>query len=680
MGGANTPRRRRWQQQLHDGRVHGWYRTLTGTVDQMRVDHGMVMSQVRTAQGLLEVPADFVIDCTGLEADIAEHRVLADLLAYSEVGRNPLGRLDVERSFELRGAASGPGVMYASGATTLGGYFPGVDTFLGLQIAAQEITDGLARRGFCLREPSRVLPGQSAPRVLRAVPRGVAGRQRADAGAVHPVAVQRREAGMTESMPRPGLWPIPGEGVLARQGDLILLASIADGEFADSLLALLEKTAGAGGDGRQLADAVADLLADHASWPASWEQPGPAVVAFGPAGPGVAVTICGAVYAEISTAAGTQRLVPGPPQVQLRCLLSEPATVVRSELGTGDTVTGRPDRFSHLDQGTIRAGGLVYVPSTTAPDRDTELAAAEPAAAGEPPKPAPTGHDTGPIAAGRDNEPVAIDDQTDTIATARPAAPAPTGRGTGPEPVARVPVDRGPVDREPEPAPAGPQPDRQPEPTPAGRQPDRQPEATPASHQPGPAFEAMLLVGTPPGEVEHRPALPRDPLESDSLDQSAALTPSVLGVYCKNGHFDDPAARFCAVCGISMNQQTLVPRAGPRPPLGVLAFDDGSIFQLDSDYVIGREPTLNAAVAAGQARPLCVVDESGIVSRAHAALQLDGWRVLVTDLGSANGTRLRHRADEATQQLTPHVSVELFPGSHVDLGGCGFRYESHRGH
>ena len=41
--------------------------------------------------------------------------------------------------------------MYASGSATLGGPFPGVDTFLGLQIAAQEIADDLARLGFCRR-------------------------------------------------------------------------------------------------------------------------------------------------------------------------------------------------------------------------------------------------------------------------------------------------------------------------------------------------------------------------------------------------------------------------------------------------------------------------------------------------------------------------------------------------
>ena len=151
MGGTNTPFRRRWQAQMKEGREAGWYRTMAGTVEQMRLDQGKIVSVVKTQAGLVEVAADFVIDCTGLEADIAEHRVLADLLEHSGVGRNPVGRLDVERTFELRGAGSGPGVMYASGATTLGGYFPGVDTFLGLQVAAQEIADDLVRRGFCRR-------------------------------------------------------------------------------------------------------------------------------------------------------------------------------------------------------------------------------------------------------------------------------------------------------------------------------------------------------------------------------------------------------------------------------------------------------------------------------------------------------------------------------------------------
>jgi hypothetical protein len=62
----------------------------------------------------------------------------------------------VERDFEVRGTRNG-GRVYASGSATLGGYFPGVDTFLGLQIAAQEIADDLARQGFC----RRLTPGRS---------------------------------------------------------------------------------------------------------------------------------------------------------------------------------------------------------------------------------------------------------------------------------------------------------------------------------------------------------------------------------------------------------------------------------------------------------------------------------------------------------------------------------------
>ena len=109
----------------------------------------LVEVEMTTRPGPAARQVDAVIDCTGLEADIREHRLLADLLDHGGAGRNPLGRLDVERSFEVRGTRSEPGRMYASGSATLGGYFPGVDTFLGLQIAAQEIADDLHAQGFC---------------------------------------------------------------------------------------------------------------------------------------------------------------------------------------------------------------------------------------------------------------------------------------------------------------------------------------------------------------------------------------------------------------------------------------------------------------------------------------------------------------------------------------------------
>lgn len=148
MGGTNTPWRTNWQRQMKAGREQGWYTCVVGTVDDMQPHGERIINHVRTAQGIVPIEADFVIDCTGLEADIAEHRLLNDLLEHGGAGRNPSGRLDVARTFELLGTQSGAGAMYASGSSTLGGYFPGVDTFLGLQVAAQEIYQDLAKRGF----------------------------------------------------------------------------------------------------------------------------------------------------------------------------------------------------------------------------------------------------------------------------------------------------------------------------------------------------------------------------------------------------------------------------------------------------------------------------------------------------------------------------------------------------
>jgi len=157
MGGTNTPVRRDWREQLKRGTAQGWYRVMIGQIDNMRPVGELVEVAVSSNQGPQLGTFDAVIDCTGLEADIREHRVLADLLDHSNAGRNPVGRLDVGRNFEVLGAQNGNGKMYASGSATLGGPFPGVDTFFGLQIAAQEIADDLIKQGFA----RKLGPGRS---------------------------------------------------------------------------------------------------------------------------------------------------------------------------------------------------------------------------------------------------------------------------------------------------------------------------------------------------------------------------------------------------------------------------------------------------------------------------------------------------------------------------------------
>jgi hypothetical protein len=155
LGGTTTPHRKLWKNQLAKGRAEGWYQVMVGTVENVMPGDGTVVTRVNTDQGPYDVPANYIIDATGLEADIREHRVLADLLDHSGAERNPLGRLEVERTGEVRGTRSGVGKLYASGSSTYGGPFAGVDAFLGLQYVAMRIIDDLADEGFAPRLTTR---------------------------------------------------------------------------------------------------------------------------------------------------------------------------------------------------------------------------------------------------------------------------------------------------------------------------------------------------------------------------------------------------------------------------------------------------------------------------------------------------------------------------------------------
>src|SRR5262249_56484907 len=104
--------------------------------------------------------------------------------------------------------------------------------------------------------------------------------------------------------------------------------------------------------------------------------------------------------------------------------------------------------------------------------------------------------------------------------------------------------------------------------------------------------EASAAV--PSGEATGAAALPLPAADTPVEDLAAAAdAPIVLGVYCKNGHFGDPNARSCVVCGVSRGRRGPAPQPGPRPPLGALVLDDNSALELSADCVVGREPTLD---------------------------------------------------------------------------------------
>ena len=151
----------------------------------------------------------------------------------------------------------------------------------------------------------------------------------------------------------------------------------------------------------------------------------------------------------------------------------------------------------------------------------------------------------------------------------------------------------------------------------------------------------------------------------------------VDGVCCVRDHFNDPRALYCTICGISMLQQTARLVRRPRPPLGVLVWDDGATTSLRDDLVIGRHPFGHELVTTGQATPVEMTDGADRLSRAHLAVFLTGWDVEVMDLRTTNGTAVVSGSTGATARLQPEVRCPLADDDTVWLGARSFIFQSH---
>ena len=175
-----------------------------------------------------------------------------------------------------------------------------------------------------------------------------------------------------------------------------------------------------------------------------------------------------------------------------------------------------------------------------------------------------------------------------------------------------------------------------------------------------------------PGVVAEAPAEASESAEAS--DDGAVI---VQGIECSRQHFNDPTSIYCAVCGISMVHQTHNLVSGPRPPLGVIVLDDGAVYSLAGDFVLGREPDNADEVQAGTATPLTLEDPDVTMSRVHAKLQLVGWDVRLVDAGSANGTYTAKPGETEWTKLSNGETVVLKPGTKVSLGGRTFVFDSH---
>lgn len=151
----------------------------------------------------------------------------------------------------------------------------------------------------------------------------------------------------------------------------------------------------------------------------------------------------------------------------------------------------------------------------------------------------------------------------------------------------------------------------------------------------------------------------------NAAQQSGESGPTVLAVLCSAGHPTPPHGDRCRVCGAGIPAQD--PFTMPRPPLGVLRLSTGDVVSLDRSVLLGRAPKLDVGLT-GTDRPhvVKVPSPQRDVSRNHVEVVLEGWHVLVRDLGTTNGTTVALSGDQPVR-LRANDQQVLEPGSLVSM-------------
>lgn|GEM_PF-4727433 len=185
--------------------------------------------------------------------------------------------------------------------------------------------------------------------------------------------------------------------------------------------------------------------------------------------------------------------------------------------------------------------------------------------------------------------------------------------------------------------------------------PDLESSAPPAVETPGP-----LAVGEHDGHTVLARDLPPPPGQG-ALD-STVVVEEIAALR---------AGRSAGLAPPVLVPPVLVPSAPVppvlRPPTSTLSLElpDGSREPLDAVVLVGRAP---AAPADAPGSRLVRIAGDGDISRNHARVAVEGGTVVVTDLGSRNGTTVRIPG-RAAQKLRDGEPTPVLIGTVIDLGG-----------
>lgn len=199
--------------------------------------------------------------------------------------------------------------------------------------------------------------------------------------------------------------------------------------------------------------------------------------------------------------------------------------------------------------------------------------------------------------------------------------------------------------------------------------PTQQTPTPPAAPAPAPAATPAQAATPAPHQTPVPQSIAALPDDAElTVDRSALLQgtgPTVMAVLCPAGHASPPHADRCRSCGSAVPPQEAF--AMPRPPLGVLRLSTGDVVTLDRNVLLGRAPKPAHGLAPdAQPHVVKVPSPERDVSRNHVEVLVDGWHVLLRDLGTTNGTTVA-LPGEAPVRLRAHDEQSLEPGSVVSM-------------
>lgn len=415
---------------------------------------------------------------------------------------------------------------------------------------------------------------------------------------------------------------LPGEGTVIRYGGVVCWAASSASPALISFLAQSARNlAESGRGGRQIAEHISGVLRDRDP------EPQVAFAVIGPDSGGWASLLHGPVQAWD----GNRWLAPTPSPGWLQEGVDpSPAVTVNH---AGSHVPGLdPDAMWDLEGGVVRGGGFVLVPG----GRGSAAPAAQP----------PVEHP--------DPEPIAAPAPRDEpVPPAEPPVvePEPTGVIGVPEPTSVLPASP---------------------PTSAVAAVSAEPLADPLASPPG--GDSPGSAARPPGSIDLTnpagllgAADAREPLPKGvGPDRPVPGVPVVAGVMCERGHLNRSGMASCARCGSALPRDVPFTVTGTRPGLGCIVVDDGTVWRLDSSYLVGSDPAEDPTVNGGMARPLQLAGDD--VSASHADIRLKDWDVQVIDRASPSGTWIYEPGASSWSRLAAYEARTLPPGTHISFG------------